>query len=78
MNPMSTDNNPFPTHSALPRDFSDASFDDAQDLEFADSEMMGDIFLQALDGEPAPSTTHTNTIQTSKAQTSIDVSTQSS
>ena len=78
MNPMSTDNNPFPTHSALTRDFSDASFDDAQDLEFADSEMMGDIFLQALDGEPAPSTTHTNTIQTSKAQTSIDVSTQSS
>ncbi|HCN14851.1 MAG TPA: DNA polymerase III subunit epsilon [Moraxellaceae bacterium] len=68
MNPMSTDNNPVLNHSALTGDFSDTSFDDAQDLEFADSEMMGDIFLQALDGEPAPST----------IQTSADVSTQSS
>lgn len=82
MNPMSTDNNPVLNHSALTHDFSDASFDDAQYIEFADSEMMGDIFLQALDGEPAASTTHTNTIQISKAQTShtrsVDVSTQSS
>ena len=87
MNPMSTDNNPVLNHSALTRDFSDASFDDAQDMEFADSEIMGDIFLQALDGEPAPSTIQTSTIQTSKAQTrhtqashtqSVDVSTQSS
>ena len=67
MNPMSTDNLVL-THSALTRDFSDTSFDDAQDMAFADSEMMGDIFLQALDGEPAAST----------IQTSVDVSTQSS
>ncbi|WP_438940676.1 DNA polymerase III subunit epsilon [Faucicola osloensis] len=82
MNPMSTDNDLVPTHSALTRDFSDASFDDAQDLEFADSEMMGDIFLQALDGEPAPITIQTSTTQTSKTQISHtqndDVSTQSS
>ncbi|WP_438321102.1 hypothetical protein, partial [Veillonella sp. ZSJB6] len=44
--------------------------------------MMGDIFLQALDGEPAPITIQTSTTQTSKTQIShtqsVDVSTQSS